>query len=65
MWTCRNCNAGFDFAQVEPEVDEQGFFSSVQHVTTETSSWTSAEMRTGTSSLSKSTASRPTSGKQP
>jgi hypothetical protein len=26
MWTCRNCNAGFDFAQVEPEVDEQGFF---------------------------------------
>ena len=26
MWTCRNCNAGFDFAQVEPEVDERGFF---------------------------------------
>jgi hypothetical protein len=26
MWTCRNCNAEFDSGQVEPEVDERGFF---------------------------------------
>jgi Zn finger protein HypA/HybF involved in hydrogenase expression len=26
MWTCRNCNVSFEFARVEPEVDEQGFF---------------------------------------
>ena len=32
MWTCRNCKAGFDFAQVEPEVDEQGFFVTVQQL---------------------------------
>lgn len=26
MWICRNCNLPFDFEQVEPEADEQGFF---------------------------------------
>jgi hypothetical protein len=25
MWACRNWNVTFDFDQVEPEVDEQGF----------------------------------------
>ncbi len=27
MWTCRNCNARFNFDEVEPQTDEEGFFS--------------------------------------
>ena len=26
MWTCRNCNARFAFDEVEPQIDEEGFF---------------------------------------
>ncbi|MGF6900359.1 hypothetical protein P3T22_001608 [Paraburkholderia sp. GAS348] len=26
MWTCRNCDARYDFDQVAPEVDDHGFF---------------------------------------
>ncbi len=26
MWTCRNCNARFNFDEVEPQTDEEGFF---------------------------------------
>ena len=26
MWTCRNCNARFAFDEVEPQIDEGGFF---------------------------------------
>lgn len=37
MWTCRNCNVSFDFDQVEPEVEEQGFFFLCPAVTIGTS----------------------------
>jgi transcription initiation factor IIE alpha subunit len=26
MWTCRNCNARFTLNEVEPQIDDEGFF---------------------------------------
>jgi hypothetical protein len=26
MWNCRNCNARFAFGEVEPQIDDEGFF---------------------------------------
>ncbi|SDR52702.1 hypothetical protein SAMN05445850_5526 [Paraburkholderia tuberum] len=26
MWTCRNCNVRFALGEIEPQIDEEGFF---------------------------------------